>query len=181
MATYGVPEEKLTAIADAIRLKTDTASPMSLDEMALQIGMIGGQSNDMRVEKLFTLADYTSYGQLMNYPPIKLRWKKSYALVFTIGTVSTGLSYRWVGFGLLQTDGIIENIRYTQWYSTVNLSMTTDGFIAQNGAANMGNNLVISSDGILDFSRYGVASSTKFAAGDTLYMVEIRLGNSEEW
>lgn len=42
MATYAVPEDKLTAIADAIRLKRDTTTDMTLDDMALQIGLISG-------------------------------------------------------------------------------------------------------------------------------------------
>lgn len=64
MATYGVPEEKLTAIADAIRLKTDTAAPMSLDEMALQIGMIESGST-MQGATLQTVD--ISVGEYKNY------------------------------------------------------------------------------------------------------------------
>lgn len=39
---YTVPVEKLTSIADAIRLKRDMVDEMSVDDMPMQIGLIGG-------------------------------------------------------------------------------------------------------------------------------------------
>lgn len=40
---YLVEAEKLTDIADAIRLKTDSTTPMTLDDMPLQISLIEGE------------------------------------------------------------------------------------------------------------------------------------------
>lgn len=42
MSTYAVDGDKLTAIADAIRLKRDITTDMTLDEMPLQINLIDG-------------------------------------------------------------------------------------------------------------------------------------------
>jgi len=42
MATYGVTDTQLTAIADAIRLKRDIVTEMTVDDMPLQIGLIDG-------------------------------------------------------------------------------------------------------------------------------------------
>lgn len=40
MATYGVTDTQLTAIADAIRLKRNTVTPMEVGDMPLQISLI---------------------------------------------------------------------------------------------------------------------------------------------
>lgn len=40
-----VPEQKLTDIADAIRLKRDLAEPIPVEDMAMQIGLIEGGVN----------------------------------------------------------------------------------------------------------------------------------------
>lgn len=42
MANYAVPEENLTAIADAIRLKSDSAAPITVEDMPLAISLIDG-------------------------------------------------------------------------------------------------------------------------------------------
>jgi len=42
MANYAVPEENLTAIADAIRLKSGSAAPITIEDMPLAISLIDG-------------------------------------------------------------------------------------------------------------------------------------------
>ena len=46
MATYGVTDTQLTAIADAIRLKRDIVSDITVDDMPTQIGLIEGESHN---------------------------------------------------------------------------------------------------------------------------------------
>lgn len=66
MATYAVPEEKLTAIADEIRLKRDIVTELTLDDMALQIPLIDGGSGGVvsgtyipeNVSSTITISDF---------------------------------------------------------------------------------------------------------------------------
>lgn len=51
MATYAVEESKLTAIADAIRLKRESVTPMEVDDMPLEISLIDGGSGDVDIER----------------------------------------------------------------------------------------------------------------------------------
>lgn len=54
MATYAVTDTKLTAIADAIRLKRDTAEEFSVDDMPLAISLIEGGGGVQPVGSTYT-------------------------------------------------------------------------------------------------------------------------------
>lgn len=86
MATYAVPEDKLTAIADAIRLKRDLTTDMTLDDMALQIGLIDGGGGDVKVEQ----GTFTLDAEVQNYIiPHSLSELPNFVLVYPIDVTMT--------------------------------------------------------------------------------------------
>lgn len=103
MSTYGVSDDKLKAIADAIRLKTDNPAEMSVDDMPLQIGLIGGGSR----KEEFELPTSCSTGQAFENALNNAGFTLENIFVLLKTPVSTSLTYQ--GFMYFKVpNGIID-------------------------------------------------------------------------
>lgn len=159
MSTYAVDGDKLTAIADAIRLKRDLTTDMTLDEMPLQIGLIGGGGGGASNPVTHGTINVTTANGWQTFPVDNLDINGTYMLFArrTAATAPSGSAYSSAIVCICHADKGL--LFYTGGNSNINV-----GYIPQN-TANVANMPLLTTAGI----KARTYSTQYFTAGEWEY------------
>ncbi len=168
---YAVSEQALTDIADAIRLKRDITTPLTVDDMALEISLIDGGGSGGRlvtIEKLVTPeTDLTLMSITTDIPyNLDLRDKITIARVLENTSEAPPNKMREIDFGRLWNQG---RISWSQMYYNAagyNVSAALPATFAATGCG------IVNVGGKTRFD-FGSTNNAKYPAGDE-YKVTIQ-------